>query len=396
MEQTASIAVIGAGAAGIECVASLCRDNHHRIVLFEANDRLFGRCHRIALDDVLVDAGAAWVHGWNASSNRGARRSEDFGFDGIAASKLRGTVVFGKNGKRLSEAAQKKGKKRWSRRELKEDDLSDDERVAFHFERMAFENYEGGHVEDMSTNPDLETAELVGPHLCIRNGGYPALLQRIVDSFKSTAEIRSSTRVEKIEEAAEGVLVDGELFDKCIICLPLGVLKEQQASLFSPPLNAEKKEALSQLGAGCCEKLILRFDNIFWNVSTFGTDRLYVSSVENACGGAPILVVWTYADVDPLDPEATASEILSLWKAVKRSKLVSWHRTEWGKSQFSRGSYSYNRRDATPQTRRILQQPCWNKRLFFAGEYTSVLQYGMVHGALEEGHRAALEALDSL
>ena len=43
-----------------------------------------------------------------------------------------------------------------------------------------------------------------------------------------------------------------------------------------------------------------------------------------------------------------------------------------------------------------LAAPEWDGSLLFAGEATSEAQYASVHGAIEEGYRAAMEAMGGL
>ncbi len=66
--------------------------------------------------------------------------------------------------------------------------------------------------------------------------------------------------------------------------------------------------------------------------------------------------------------------------------------TRWAGDPFSRGSYSHLAVGATPDDRRVFQEPIGD-RLFFAGEHTDLDAPATTHGALASGRRAADAAI---
>ncbi|HNH06902.1 MAG TPA: FAD-dependent oxidoreductase, partial [Leptospiraceae bacterium] len=68
-------------------------------------------------------------------------------------------------------------------------------------------------------------------------------------------------------------------------------------------------------------------------------------------------------------------------------------RTNWGKDEFSYGSYSHIPPGAESEDYDAIAEPV-NDVLFFAGEGTSSEYPGTIHGALISGRRAAEEILD--
>lgn len=49
-----------------------------------------------------------------------------------------------------------------------------------------------------------------------------------------------------------------------VVTLPLGVLKASAASLFSPALSSTKTTAISSLGMGTLDKIILIYSSAWW------------------------------------------------------------------------------------------------------------------------------------
>lgn len=74
--------------------------------------------------------------------------------------------------------------------------------------------------------------------------------------------------------------------------------------------------------------------------------------------------------------------------------LRRWAVSRWWDEPWSRGAWSLLRVGATPETRRLLGEPI-DGRLVIAGEATHPEQSGMVHGAYEEGLRAAGRLLEA-
>lgn len=60
------VAIIGAGVSGLRC-ADLLLDAGVQVTVFEARDRIGGRVHQICTDGHLVDVGANWIHSTNAN-----------------------------------------------------------------------------------------------------------------------------------------------------------------------------------------------------------------------------------------------------------------------------------------------------------------------------------------
>lgn len=52
--------------------------------------------------------------------------------------------------------------------------------------------------------------------------------------------------------------------DKAIVSVPLGVLQSRDIE-FEPELPKDIVRAIDAMGSGILEKLVLKFDEVFWN-----------------------------------------------------------------------------------------------------------------------------------
>jgi len=71
---------------------------------------------------------------------------------------------------------------------------------------------------------------------------------------------------EVLVECENGNVIKG---DYCISSLPLGVLKSN-AVQFNPPLPKWKAAAINRIGFGLMNKIVLEFNEPFWNVESGG------------------------------------------------------------------------------------------------------------------------------
>ncbi|CAG2122572.1 unnamed protein product, partial [Medioppia subpectinata] len=60
---TKSVAIIGAGIAGLTAAQKLHENSFNEITIFEALDRIGGRIHTIPFGNGVLELGAQWLHG---------------------------------------------------------------------------------------------------------------------------------------------------------------------------------------------------------------------------------------------------------------------------------------------------------------------------------------------
>ncbi|KAG0271588.1 hypothetical protein BGZ95_000591, partial [Linnemannia exigua] len=106
-----------------------------------------------------------------------------------------------------------------------------------------------------------------GDHSLVING-FDRVVKVVSSGIKSHVRVLLEHVVERIEydESEVRVSTSQGLFtaDKLICTLPLGVLKHQHSTLFSPPLPHPKQQAISRLGFGTMYKILLFFPVCFW------------------------------------------------------------------------------------------------------------------------------------
>ena len=77
------------------------------------------------------------------------------------------------------------------------------------------------------------------------------------------------------------------------------------------------------------------------------------------------------------------------WLNLKNAELTAWASTSWQRKRWSRGGYAFFDTQFPPSLRYALARPF--RRIFFAGEHTSLRWQGYMNGAVETGLRAAEE-----
>nr|CDP23291.1 Putative lysine-specific histone demethylase [Podospora anserina S mat+] len=220
-------------------------------------------------------------------------------------------------------------------------------------------------------------------------------------------------------ECEDGYKVEA---DYVVNTIPLGVLKHGNVQ-FDPPLPSWKADAISRLGFGVLNKVILVYREAFWNENRdiFGVLRMPSSrhSLEqkdyssqrgrffqwfniSKPSGLPVLLALMAGDAgydteqscnDDLVAEAT--EVLrSVYGSRVPKQPVEAVVTRWASDKFARGSYSSAGPNMEADDYDTMARPIGN--LYFAGEHTSGTHPATVHGAYLSGLRAASEVLDAM
>ena len=233
-------------------------------------------------------------------------------------------------------------------------------------------------------------------------GGYdqlPALLATGLD-------VRLNCTVKAIHHAKRPLRVatsQGDFFaEHVLITVPLGVLK-RGSIVFNPILPTNKRTAISRMGVGSFNKVILQFASRFWpsgnwfvNIegkSPFGTT---FSSLEVAAPGSNMLICWQFGNTATARESLTDANLLSavlsdLQRMLPSTSLptpIASAITRWTADPFSRGAYSFPATGAPRSDITALAAPVGN-RLFFAGEATNADFPSTVHGAFLSGQREA-------
>ena len=217
-------------------------------------------------------------------------------------------------------------------------------------------------------------------------------------------------------------LVGGETL-KCehvVTTIPLGVVKENHATLFTPPLPERKLSAIERTGFGKSGKVFLEFERAFWQrgeegikiawgkerilgqklprdwyVSVLGFDELHPESNVLICwiGGQATQVMESLSD-DQLKRDL-GNVIRDVTGDISLPDPIRVTKTQWASDRLYRGSYSYPAiksdfpRDLNDLAEPILSGESNIPLVLFAGEATHPTAYSTVHGARLTGLREA-------
>ncbi len=402
------------GISGLACARSL-RKNGFSVVVLEGRDRIGGRIH--TSND--CDLGASWIH--HSDDNPLMKEFPDIEtipspFDGNHV------ACFDANGRRITpeefdaseavfhKALNEKVAKR--REELSKDiDLfsslvkaSGAMTPVLWGQMLSMHSLLGADLKNVSTWYWDDEDEKSGV-----DRYFPKGYSQIVSQLAEGTEIILNCSVVKVEyKRKKGVSIltaDGRLFtaDFAVVTVPLGVLKRNFIN-FVPPLPKKVTSAIDRIGFGTLNKIILRFDDVFWDKESvwlsfdpLNENDFVVVDLLNLyrCNGQPMLVGFTGGSfAESLSQRSDESIGGMVMSVIRRAyplapKYQSILVTRWNQDSFAFGSYSHfklggkGRKDIKKLAKPI------RKRLFFAGEHTSLVSPAYVDGAYESGLRAA-------
>ena len=410
------VLVIGAGVAGLVAARALARVGVDAVVL-EAGDRIGGRLRRVDLGGSPLDVGAAWVHGasW---SNPLVRLLDHFGVARLPD--LSPYHIFEDGHGYLSPAQVAALLQRWDdflsmlpalrlqlgpgasvlagiERYLALRGLHGRARERTRFMlRHTAEGWNAGSADELALEWFWRDESFPGPD-SFPQGGYAQLARALARGL----DIRTHATAIRIEEGRRGVRVEtsaGVFYGShALITVSLGVLAAGQID-FQPALPSAKRAAIARLGMGHLEKVVLQFDQVYWSAIDACLYRAprpgelsYVEDLTPTMGRATIAALTTGPIAEDMHqrPDAywidrlhgTISDLAGTPLPAPTAALV----THWGQDPLFRGAYSILPIGSSPADQETLAAP--TTRLHFAGEATSHLYPGTVHGALISGLR---------
>ncbi len=391
-----TVAVIGAGAAGLAAARRLRESGLDTLVL-EARNRAGGRAYTLRTNDGAfpIELGAEFIHG-KAETTMALLR--EFGED---------TVPIDSASPDLWTATE---------RVLERVDLDAPDRSVDEFlndigvegvkqARMLIEGFDAAVTADASIKGIAREWRSAANETDARPAnGYGILMQRLADML--TEHIRFDTRVETVEWERGGVSINamqnGEpvrVQARCaIVTLPIGVLRNGGVQ-FSPQLPREIRHAIHAVAMGPVVKVVLHFLSIFWDGGFYLTpsESGFRTVWSRLPQRAPVLVAWAGGDAaqaliasgaDPVEAALTACETLFPRARVRETLAASYYH-DWQRDPYACGAYSYLRVNGGA-AREQLAIPI-EDTLFFAGEAASPDDSGTVAGALASGYRAAAQ-----
>ncbi|HKK27951.1 MAG TPA: NAD(P)/FAD-dependent oxidoreductase [Gemmatimonadota bacterium] len=424
-----TVAVLGAGVAGLAAAAALAEAGRDVVVL-EARDRVGGRVHTLRPDGAgrPVELGAEFIHGEPASlmalaRDAGLEVEETAGqLRELDAGRLRAPGGEGSGMEtlfeRLGEAAEDESVADVAGRLLPGPGHEAGRRRALAF-------VEGFHAADPRWVAARSLAG-TGPGEAARSfrlpGGYDAVPRALAERAEGAgAEIVLEAPVTRVDWEPGSVTVEaaGRPYRaaRLLVTLPLGVLHAPSgapgAVRFEPEPRRARR-ALERLAMGSAVRVVLRLAGplpaeLPGFVLGLGGDLPVWWSEPAAEGpdageGSLQLVGWAggpaarrlagrrreYVVERAIDSLAT---LPGLRRPDVESRLLGAHTHDWGSDPWTRGAYRHvpvGGLEASAELARPVEDT-----LFFAGEALATgPARGTVHGALDSGRRAARRILD--
>ena len=429
---SADVAVIGAGAAGLEAARRL-GEAGRSVLLLEARDRVGGRIWPLA---PTVELGAEFVHGRPAAT---LALLHEAGSDVVECFSERRVVEDGRIGNMGGRMVDELH--RLLHRAAK---LDSDTTVAKFLAGMVEEDPElrpvASWVQRLVEGFDAAdpkraslqslVAEWTGEAtfespISRPKGGFATLLDHMVRMLDpSKVELRLGSTVRAVRWSPGSVELEVEergtilrhRVRASVITLPLGVLQaapdDPAAVRFEPPLE-EKRAALGGLAMGPVLKVMLHFSEPFWETVDGGRWR-DISFFQHSVG-PPFRTLWTAlpersdwltawvggpraaalsTEPDDVIVERAVESVKSLFGGhVNVAGLLEEARfNDWARDPLARGAYSYVLVGGEDARRRLAESMV--NTLFFAGEAADDSgEATTVAGAISSGERAAREVI---
>ncbi|KAK6916133.1 Amine oxidase [Dillenia turbinata] len=253
--------------------------------------------------------------------------------------------------------------------------------------------------------------EMGGDHCFIPGGN-----ERFVRGLAEELPICYGKTVDSIRYGVDGARVYAgglEFSSDMVLCtVPLGVLKKGSIE-FVPELPRRKIDAIHKIGFGLLNKVAMLFPYDFWGggIDTFGhltedpsmRGEFFLFYSYSAVSGGPLLVALVAGEAaikfEMVSPVESVRRVLDILRGIFNPKGINVPDplqvvcTQWGKDEFSYGSYSYVATGSSGDEYDILAESVGGGRVFFAGEATNRQYPATMHGAFLSGMREAANIL---
>nr|CAD7573445.1 unnamed protein product [Timema californicum] len=452
------VVIVGAGIAGLAAASRLAKCNIQNFTILEASERPGGRINSCWLADSGAELGASWIYGgcvanpvFGLAAQEGLLRlplnriegSHGFFYSSEGRAVDVNLSVRASKAFRLAEKAafdlhtiQKKSNQDWS--------MQDFISMQADQELLRFQENERADASKVITalandlrcrigdDLSLVSAGQFGSFVNIPGGnirvplGYVGVLASLIRDIPDCS-LRYCMPVQTIHWNATGATgqracvscANGEEIscDYVIFTSSLGVLKDQAAEMFSPPLPEEKMNAIKKLGFGTVNKIFMEYNRPFW-LPKDGIIRLGwspeqledrsewvkgICTIEPSPGSKKVLCVWLggpeAVSMEKCSNEEVAETITRVLRRFTGNTLIPFPnnlmRSSWALDLNFRGSLSYLGLESTPSHMIDLGIPVPESGgslapvILFAGEATHPGYYGTTHGALLSGVREA-------
>lgn len=431
---SADILIIGAGAAGLMAAYELSKAGK-KVIVLEALDRLGGRAYTVHTTSGLtaVELGAEFVHG-DLPITLGLLKEAGIKYTPASASmwqyregKFTADEFFIEHWDQLITKLNEL-KQDMSIDEFMQQEFPDDQYwVMRESVRKYVSGYDTADPQKASCFALLNEWQHEDESAQHRiEGGYGMLMTCLANECKANSgEIHLNAIVKDIywePDKVSAITADGIAYHaaKIIVAVPPGVLQasvQEKGAITFHPLITEHSNAMQQIGFGAVIKILLEFDEAFWEneqtkvitghdlkdmgfllsdeeVPTWWTQFPERSTLLTGWLGGPEAEAKKNFSKEEILVQALQSiaNIFKLSMEDLKQGLRYWQVVNWTTLPFTRGSYAYDTVNS-PAARKTLNNPV-DGTVFFAGEYLyDGPAMGTVEAALTSGRQVAEKAL---
>jgi monoamine oxidase len=398
-------------------------------ILLEARDRLGGRSWTSTPvgEGMPLDMGSSWIHG--TIDNPIMKFAKEFSLPTTPGdwNTWSTSYAYWTNGSLMSENAKETAGHMWDTFNAQTEEVSRGnasmsyrEAASIVFEKYGYNQTEqtlmiwlssiligdcGG--DDISwVTPGANGCDVRGTQVILPNG-YGELIRMVSQKYINQSSIRLNAAVTGLYQDEECVHIQTNTplvfkASKVILTVPLGVLQHKFID-FVPELTAPVRNAISHIGSGPVEKVIVRFNETL----PLPSDRPFVFYMPEEEGEFPAVVNFANvtAEKDQVMVFFCAGKCALIADREGKKGLVRYVMkilntispnfplpvaaavTRWNNDEFSRGSYSYVPINGTNREREAFLPPFRN--IVFAGEHVNGARYAYTDGAYISGVSAA-------
>ncbi|MBS0286004.1 MAG: FAD-dependent oxidoreductase [Proteobacteria bacterium] len=433
------VIVIGAGVAGLTAALTLAKQGI-KVTVLEARDRLGGRIYTLTARDAKtpIELGASYWEGYQdipfyqhylkaktirLDAQKSALISIDNGQEQPALFK------YYQIAQDLLADAEKKATGQTFAQYINNLDLSSYSQKEIYWIKRFLENSLLHHCTPLSKGgfptfnrepiDNQEAWNDSDADFCfVKNGYHQVIAQMQEECLKANVNIIQNSPVVKIVNIENGVEVytQAQKYHApfAISTLPIGVLKSNSVQ-FTPGLSQDKLQALACIGVHDATRVILEFEQPFWDNEG---PYIYLDSVNSRCllefrNAYPlcqkaILLTGKYSDVArslydqyPEDKVQAEKELIQrvmddIRKAYPHKQVPAPIKTMiycWTADPFAKGAYPYRTANMTEALQQALEKP--EDNLYFAGADFSRFGFS-VHNAYANAQKVAKQLLQNL
>jgi len=445
MQKDRSVIVVGGGISGLSAASVLAADGFS-VTLLEARHRVGGRIFTVRApeDGFPIELGAEFIHGkppeiLQALSGIPVPISEVDGESWCAFEKpLRPCEFFSKIDsvlEKMDDSQPDESFLAFLDRSFPQDEANREHRQRALGYVAGFNAADPALVGVHWLVQGMRAEEQIEGHRSFRaRGGYESLVEIFRQRIAAYPEagVRTGVVVQAIEWKPNQVEVRAQgpdaaitlMAPRVLVTVPLPILQAPAGTVgaidFRPVLPRTKLEAVRRLEMGKVIRLVLQFNDRFWEKISppgagseglsqmgflFSNDECFPTWWTAMPDKAPVITGWApFRAGEGLSGKGlefvtrksleSLSSILGVDRKTLQKELKHSYLHDWQADPFSRGAYSYGKAGCDG-AQKILGAPVENT-LFFAGEATDITGHnGTVHGAMASGYRAAREILRS-